>query len=51
MRFRGRELAFLGIALASCLALAGIGIDAGQEPKKLRIIYSNDTLGYLEACG
>ena len=24
---------------------------AGETPKKIRIIYTNDTLGYLEPCG
>ncbi len=28
-----------------------LAINAGEAPKHVRIIYTNDTLGYLEPCG
>jgi hypothetical protein len=28
-----------------------VAINAGETPKQVRIIYTNDTLGYLEPCG
>lgn len=38
------------VLIAGVIA-ASIGLDAGVGPKKIRVIYSNDTLGYLEPCG
>ena len=47
---------FRANAVVCCLALiAGlmlsIGINAGETSKKVRVIFTNDTLGYLEPCG
>ena len=37
-------------ALVTALVWA-IGGNAGESPKKLRIIYTNDTQGQIEPCG
>ena len=45
-------LAKLGLAALVIGAIAAsIGLHAGDVPKKIRVIYTNDTLGYLEPCG
>ena len=42
----------LGLAaLVIGVVATSIGLNAGDVPKKIRVIYSNDTLGYLEPCG
>jgi len=42
----------LGLAALVIGAFAtSMGLNAGDVPKKIRVIYSNDTLGYLEPCG
>lgn len=43
-------------ALSTCLiallvAILLVGTVANQTPRKIRVIYTNDTLGYLEPCG
>ncbi len=45
-------IARLGLAALAIGAIGtSIGLNAGDVPKKIRVIYSNDTLGYLEPCG
>ncbi len=51
MRPTRRSLVLWGAVLISGLISTIIGINAGQEPKKVRVIYTNDTMGYLESCG
>jgi hypothetical protein len=42
-------LARLGlVALGTGIIAASIGIGAQPTPKKIRILYTDDTLGYLE---
>ena len=38
------------IGLCAIVAMS-VGTDAGEKPVKLRVIYSNDMLGYVEPCG
>lgn len=51
MRLTRCSLVVAGVALAAILTSAAVGIHAGQEPQKLRIIYSNDCLGEAKPCG
>jgi len=37
--------------LAGSVVFAALGINAGETPKKIRVIYTNDTLGNLAPCG
>jgi hypothetical protein len=46
---RSTTLAY-SVALAAGLVWA-VGGNAGEHPKKLRIIYTNDTQGMIEPCG
>ena len=32
-------------------AVAAVGINAAESPKKIRIIYTGDMLGHVEPCG
>ena len=41
----------LGAIAIVALVAASLALHAGGGPKKIRVIYSNDTLGYLEPCG
>lgn len=49
-RFLRANAFVCSIALVAGLVWA-IATNAGETPKKVRIIYTNDTLGYLEPCG
>jgi P pilus assembly chaperone PapD len=40
----------LAVLLLGSIA-ASVALRAGDVPKKIRVIYTNDTLGYLEPCG
>ena len=45
-------IAKLGLAaLVIGVIAASLGLNAGVAPKRIRVIYTNDTLGYLEPCG
>jgi len=48
--FRMRPYAF-GAIVTVALVVASLAIHAGGQSKAIRIIYTNDTLGYLEPCG
>ena len=37
--------------VATLIAAATVGINAGEAPKKLRIIYTNNLSGRIEPCG
>lgn len=50
-RLASSRLAIVGLALVVAFAAASMRIQAGETTKKVRLIYSNDTLGYLEPCG
>jgi hypothetical protein len=39
------------LALGLGIIAASLGTDAQAPSTKIRIIYTNDTLGYLEPCG
>ena len=39
------------IALLALLISIAIGINAGEPTKNIRIIYTNDTLSYVDPCG
>ncbi|MCL5104982.1 MAG: hypothetical protein M1133_12830 [Armatimonadetes bacterium] len=39
------------MAVFAIAILAGVRIDAGQRAKSIRIIYTNDTMGYADPCG
>ncbi|MGC8861969.1 MAG: hypothetical protein ACP5R5_04240 [Armatimonadota bacterium] len=49
-RLRLASTLLCSLALTVGLAWAAAN-DAQDTPKKIRIIYTNDTLGYLEPCG
>ena len=40
-----------GLVFVAAIAVATVGISAGETPKKLRIIYTSDLSGYIEPCG
>jgi len=42
---------FLGAVLIAAAGFMAVRINAGQAPKSIRIIYTNDLLGNLEPCG
>ena len=50
-RFFHMRLAVCGLIFIVGVVAASIGIHAGVGPKKIRVIYTNDTLGYLDPCG
>ena len=39
------------LALAAVLAGVAVGLVAGETPKSVRVIYTNDLLGNIEPCG
>ena len=43
-------LRLITIGLCAIVAMAA-GTEAGEKPIKLRVIYTNDMLGYVEGCG
>lgn len=43
--------AVLGVTMLAALAVGGIRINAGETPKKIRIIYTDDMMGYWQPCG
>lgn len=50
LRMRRNALVWGALLLAAILSIT-IGINASETPKKIRIIYTNDTLGVLDPCG
>ena len=45
-------VAKLGMAaLGAAMLAASLGLNAGPPAKKIRVIYTNDTMGYIEPCG
>lgn len=42
---------FVGIALLVMLVSVAMGINASETTKNIRIIYTNDTSGYVDPCG
>jgi 2',3'-cyclic-nucleotide 2'-phosphodiesterase (5'-nucleotidase family) len=52
MVLRSLVLRRLGLAVLVFSAIAvSVALRAGDPPTKIRIIHTNDTLGYLEPCG
>lgn len=49
LRFAGK--AICALITLGVIAVFAIRISAGEAPRKLRIIYTNDMMGYLEPCG
>ena len=47
-----KRLAFVivGLVLVALIGTTAVGINAGETPKKLRIIYTNDLTGKIEGC-
>lgn len=43
--------AVLGVALLVAVAVGAVRINAGETPKKIRVIYTNDMNGYWQPCG
>ena len=43
--------AVFAVLLLAALAVGGIGTHAGETPTKLRIIYTDDMMGYWQPCG
>jgi len=39
------------VALVTCLVAASVAIKASSRVTTIRVIYTNDTLGYFEPCG
>lgn len=39
------------IAVAAAIVVSALTSNAGESPRKLRIIYTNDLMGYVESCG
>lgn len=48
---RSSTAVLVGLALVSVVAAAAVSINAGENPKSIRIIYTNDMQGYVEPCG
>ena len=40
-----------GLVLAAAIAAVAVGINAAEAPKRIRIIYTGDMLGYVDPCG
>jgi hypothetical protein len=51
MRIRRMAKLGLGLALLTAIAVSGIGINAVQAPKKIRILYTDDMMGNWKPCG
>ncbi len=49
IRFRSANVIMCGLVLI--VAVAAVAINAAEPPKKIRIIYTGETLGYYEPCG
>jgi methyl coenzyme M reductase beta subunit len=43
-------VAFCALAIFAA-GLISVGINASEQKKTIRILYSNDLLGYTESCG
>ncbi|MDH7602551.1 MAG: hypothetical protein QHI38_10450 [Armatimonadota bacterium] len=50
-KVNARTLTRMSAWMMLVLSVLVIATTAGQAPKAIRIIYTNDTLGYLEPCG
>lgn len=42
---------FVAVGFVVTVAFIGVSIRAEQSAKKLRIVYTTNTMGYLEPCG
>ncbi|MCE5322926.1 hypothetical protein LLG46_06385 [bacterium] len=51
MRISQKVFVALCVMTLLLAALVSVGINAGEQPKSIRIIYTNDLLGYTEPCG
>ena len=50
-RYRLSIRAVVGLVLLAAVAIGGVRITAGETPKKIRIIYTDDMLGAWIPCG
>ena len=50
-RLRLTTIRVCATALFVAIASMGVISNAGEKPIKLRVIYTNDMLGYVEPCG
>ncbi|MCE5198648.1 MAG: hypothetical protein ABFD54_01765 [Armatimonadota bacterium] len=50
-RSHGIAAGLCGLFLIATLCVVAVRINAGVQPKSVRLIYTNDTLGYAEPCG
>lgn len=41
----------LGVALLAAITVGAIRINAGEMTKKIRVLYTDDTMGYWQPCG
>lgn len=49
---KSRLIVLIGVTLLALgVIAASMTLNAGDVPKKIRVIYTNDTSGYLESCG
>ncbi|MEN6356735.1 MAG: hypothetical protein ABFD83_06590 [Armatimonadota bacterium] len=51
MRVSQKVYVVLCVTALLIAALVSVGINAGEQTKSIRIIYTNDLLGYTEPCG
>ncbi|MCL5105277.1 MAG: hypothetical protein M1133_14365 [Armatimonadetes bacterium] len=47
---RVSALVVTAVVLAAAIP-AGVGTHAGQTAKTIRVLYTNDTMGYADPCG
>lgn len=51
MQHRSLMKIALGVALLCAMAIGADRITAGETPKKIRILYTDDMMGYWLPCG
>ncbi len=48
---RIRTMAKLALGLALLVAICAVSINAVEAPKKIRILYTDDMMGFWQPCG
>jgi hypothetical protein len=48
---RIRRMVKLALGLALLIAVCAMGINAVETPKKIRILYTDDMMGFWQPCG
>lgn len=51
MRIRSISKVMLGAALLAAVGIGAISTNAGETSKKIRILYTDDMMGFWKPCG